>query len=370
MFCCILNPEVVDPTHGLPELLPFSQLSRFQGLPPTKIKAACGKQHFLLYAAKMAFGFGNDWYDQLLQKEVAESFSSGEESEEEGGVAWKSSLHRYTKGVTAKVDGISAVFACGDQSFALLNDRRTVVARGSIYLKNCISFPVVIRSVACGKSHIIAQSKAKQVYGWGSNANGQLGKSSQLGVQVDDVVHLTEQGEIEHIGANYNLSVLIKMSSKATVSLTLGGKKRELLHGRRRKLPHAKRIVQVACGDDHILVLFADGKVWAWGSNQYGQLGLTSIQKPTDDRASPGSVCSRFSPVRTEFFVSVAAGKRHSLAVTSNGEVYLWGWCPPRDCSHQPMKVFSRKDRVKGKQAVCVNAFAGEDYSVLLLRQI
>lgn len=73
--------------------------------------------------------------------------------------------------------------------------------------------------------------------------------------------------------------------------------------------------VAVAAGDSHALALKNDGTVWAWGSNQYGQLG----DGTTTDRSAPVQV-SDLSDVR-----AVAAAGEHNLALKRDGTVWAWG---------------------------------------------
>jgi alpha-tubulin suppressor-like RCC1 family protein len=73
--------------------------------------------------------------------------------------------------------------------------------------------------------------------------------------------------------------------------------------------------VAVAAGDGHSLALHPDGRLWAWGSNESGQLG----DGTTDGRLSPVSV-SGLVGVR-----AIAAGGNHSLALTVDGFVWAWG---------------------------------------------
>lgn len=372
MFLRVLNPEIVDATRALPDLIPLHTHPSLCSTPATKLRVACGKQHFAVFSSRVAIGFGNAWYDQIFQENHAENHDSDTDDDGTGNASSPdtSAKRRYIKGVVFNLDGIRTVFACGDQTFLLLNDRRTVVSRGCIYENITKQFPTVIRSIACGKTHVLALGKDKKVYGWGGNANGQLGKSVTLENHVEEPLLLSEHGEVDHIAANYHMSVLLKESPTSTVSHTLGGKQPELLHGKRRKLPWKSKVSQVACGENHVLLLFEDGKLCSWGSNQYGQLGLTSVQNPYQDRSYPAMISSRFSPVRTKLFASISAAKRHSLAVTRQGEVFRWGWTPPCTCRHRPEKVFTIGDKVKGKRAVCRSAFAGEDYSVLFLQHV
>lgn len=75
----------------------------------------------------------------------------------------------------------------------------------------------------------------------------------------------------------------------------------------------------VSGGWRHTLVIAGpQHEVFAWGWNRFGQLGLDGIQD-----------CSRPCRIRGELegcsVRSVQAGWRHSIAVTREGEVYVWG---------------------------------------------
>jgi alpha-tubulin suppressor-like RCC1 family protein len=72
---------------------------------------------------------------------------------------------------------------------------------------------------------------------------------------------------------------------------------------------------RTAGGQDHSLVVDANGSVWAFGENTYGQLG-------------DGSNAIRATPVQISGLsnvVAVAAGGNHSMALTAGGSVYVWG---------------------------------------------
>lgn len=78
-------------------------------------------------------------------------------------------------------------------------------------------------------------------------------------------------------------------------------------------------ILMIAAGDEHTLALLDDGSVWAWGHNQYGQIG----DKTTNTRQLPVNVIKPDeygSPV-----ASIAAGANHSLAVLQDGRLLAWG---------------------------------------------
>ena len=96
--------------------------------------------------------------------------------------------------------------------------------------------------------------------------------------------------------------------------------------------PLTKRIVaSIAAAENHSLCSTSDGDVYAWGSNGFGQLGILSSSREQQHGQGANIINSRLSPRRVEgelkqsFVVAVAAGDRHSVALTRLGEVYCWG---------------------------------------------
>jgi hypothetical protein len=75
------------------------------------------------------------------------------------------------------------------------------------------------------------------------------------------------------------------------------------------------RIKQVSGGLTHSLAVLTDGTVWAWGENDFGQLG----DGTTVDRRTPVQV-----PGLTNI-TQVDAGTSFSLALRSDGTVLSWG---------------------------------------------
>ena len=75
--------------------------------------------------------------------------------------------------------------------------------------------------------------------------------------------------------------------------------------------------VQVAAGYDFNLALKADGSVWAWGSNEFGQLGR-----------NPSDVLVDTTPTRViglTNIIQIAAGSNHAVALKSDNTVWTWG---------------------------------------------
>jgi alpha-tubulin suppressor-like RCC1 family protein len=74
-------------------------------------------------------------------------------------------------------------------------------------------------------------------------------------------------------------------------------------------------VLCVAAGNGHSLALSRDGRVYSWGDNWAGQLGLGETQ----DRLSPVLVEG------LEGVCCVSAASWHSLAMTHSGAVFSWG---------------------------------------------
>lgn len=111
----------------------------------------------------------------------------------------------------------------------------------------------------------------------------------------------------------------------------------------RLKLPEPKgsgAIVAIAAGESHSAMVTADGGLWTWGSNEYGQLATGS----TDGRRSPQRSGSEFVDVFTDF--------NHTLALKKDGSLWHWG----ADPAH-----FMRGDfaAAKDKALAPTQAFAG-----------
>nr|XP_020447767.1 X-linked retinitis pigmentosa GTPase regulator [Monopterus albus] len=75
--------------------------------------------------------------------------------------------------------------------------------------------------------------------------------------------------------------------------------------------------LKIACGDEHTALITKNGKLFVFGSNNWGQLGLGSkvtVNKPT-----------RVKALKSEKVQLVACGRNHTLVCTAQGRVYASG---------------------------------------------
>ncbi|KAL1022084.1 hypothetical protein UPYG_G00021990, partial [Umbra pygmaea] len=75
--------------------------------------------------------------------------------------------------------------------------------------------------------------------------------------------------------------------------------------------------LNICCGDEHTALITENGKLFMFGSNNWGQLGLgskTMVNKPTCVKA-----------LKSEKVLIAACGRNHTLVYTSQGSVYSAG---------------------------------------------
>jgi len=77
--------------------------------------------------------------------------------------------------------------------------------------------------------------------------------------------------------------------------------------------------VQIAASGNFTIALLADGTLWSWGNNDFGQLGLGD----NTQRATPVMIPD--TGVSGDRWISVSAGVNHVMALRDTGELYGWG---------------------------------------------
>ncbi|MBZ0219539.1 MAG: chitobiase/beta-hexosaminidase C-terminal domain-containing protein [Candidatus Methylomirabilis sp.] len=173
-------------------------------------------------------------------------------------------------------------------------------------------------SVATGDNHTIALKSDGRLWAWGYNYYGQLGDGTTA--QRNAPVEITNIGtEWASIAAGYfHTSAL-----KADGTLWAWGRNYygQLGDGTTTdKYPPVQigtdnKWASVAAGGAHTIALKSDGTLWAWGRNDFGQLG-------------DGTTTNKYAPVQIgtdNDWASVAVGNYHAIALKSDGTLWAWG---------------------------------------------
>ncbi|KAG2730363.1 hypothetical protein I3760_01G288800 [Carya illinoinensis] len=160
---------------------------------------------------------------------------------------------------------------------------------------------VRIAAVAAGGRHTLALSVSDigQVWGWGYGGEGQLGLGSRI--RMVSSPHPVPCIESSPYGKD------------RSISLSRGSMSSE---GQGFRVP-GSYVKGIACGGRHSAVITDAGALLAFGWGLYGQCG----QDGTDDELSPACVSSLLG-IRIE---GVAAGLWHTVCISADGDVYSFG---------------------------------------------
>jgi alpha-tubulin suppressor-like RCC1 family protein len=195
-----------------------------------------------------------------------------------------------------------------------------------------------VTQAAAGGRHSLVVTSSGQLYAFGDNGSGELGSATNSGTSnpnpTPTLVTLPGQiGPITQIAAGLRFSLVVTSSGQlyafgsnffgqlgsATNSGTAMPNPTPTLVG----LPgQIGPITQVAAGADDSLVVTSSGQLYAFGRNEYGQLGSatnigTDMPNPTPTLVGlPGQI----GPI-----TQVAVGGAYSLVVTSSGQLYAFG---------------------------------------------
>ncbi len=137
------------------------------------------------------------------------------------------------------------------------------------------------RRVVAGGNHALALLSDGGVYAWGRNANGQLGLDDQATRTAPTRVVLPAAAVAIAAGRDFSVAVLADGTVYAwglNASGQLGiGTRQIALALSPLQVTGVTTAVDVSAGNEHALVLLADGTVLAWGANGAGQLGLGDL---------------------------------------------------------------------------------------------
>ncbi|XP_052184195.1 ultraviolet-B receptor UVR8 isoform X2 [Diospyros lotus] len=211
-----------------------------------------------------------------------------------------------------------------------------------------------IATVAAGGRHTLALSDVGQVWGWGYGGEGQLGLGSR--VRMVSSPHPVPCIDSSSIGKDRSSPLLrgslrsegqgFRVPGSYVKGISCGGRHSAVITDAGALLTFGWglygqcgqgstddelspacvssllgiQIDGVAAGLWHTVCVSADGDVYTFGGNQFGQLGTGTDQAETLPRLldAPG--------LENMNVKAVSCGARHSAVVTDDGKVFSWGW--------------------------------------------
>ncbi|XP_014210897.1 uncharacterized protein LOC106641130 [Copidosoma floridanum] len=117
-------------------------------------------------------------------------------------------------------------------------------------------------------------------------------------------------------------------------------------------------VLSVSSGRCHTLAVTNNG-VYAWGGNRYGQLGIVE----PDQCPNPELV----TELADEIIIDAIAGQYHSMALTSDGRLYTWGWGVHGQLGHGNTETCRQPRLVEGLLGLVIrHASAGYAHTLVL----
>ena len=211
-----------------------------------------------------------------------------------------------------------------------------------------------VMSVAVGLTHCLAVTQGGELMSWGTNGHGQCGHGSTsndyLSPRVVDGfngaharsasagrVHslvVTDDGTLYSFGCGahgqlghgtYGPGNSLTPMSRGGYDSAYSPTKVHVTTGV--DVWHGGRIVAAAAGSKHSIALAADGRVFTWGDNELGQLGMSDCIQTIGVPQWVGYLgeANGLNGINRTRVCRVAAGWETSFAITEGGELFHWG---------------------------------------------
>ena len=184
--------------------------------------------------------------------------------------------------------------------------------------------------------HTLSLTSDMMVYSWGSNHNGQLGLGNRKNRNTPTHIQELKDKSISHILSGYESSFALTKDGKIYSwgrndfgQLGVGDKQRKLVPTLISELQNSV-IVSMVAGAFHNFAIDEKSRVFAWGRNNFGQLGLGD----RFDRKNPILIdklegvtqifLAESFPKQCCFFQDKSFSKS-CFATMKNGRVLAWG---------------------------------------------
>ncbi|CAK1549363.1 unnamed protein product [Leptosia nina] len=201
-----------------------------------------------------------------------------------------------------------------------------------------VNIPETAVAIASGGDHLVVLTSSGAVYTMGCGEQGQLGRLSQRSASrearqgfsallVPSKVPL--KFIVSRIWAGYHATFALDANTDKMFAWGLNNYGQLGITGEKRKTALYTPMEcdafsttvswqEVALGQHHSLALDSNGQAYAVGRCEYGRLGL-------GDRTTDAEGLEAIPKLQNKKCISIAAGTSNSFAVTDTGEVLAWG---------------------------------------------
>ncbi|XP_045564463.1 probable E3 ubiquitin-protein ligase HERC1 isoform X7 [Salmo salar] len=194
-----------------------------------------------------------------------------------------------------------------------------VCRMASDYSRTCASPD----SLQTGEAPMV--SETCEVYVWGSNSSHQLVEGTQEKILQPKMAPSFADAQTIEAGQYCTFVISSDGSVRACGKgsygrLGLGDSNNQSTLKKLTFEPHRaiKKVTSSKGSDGHTLAFTTEGEVFSWGDGDYGKLGHGNSSTQKYPKLIQG-------PLQGKVVVCVSAGYRHSAAVSEDGELYTWG---------------------------------------------
>uniref|UniRef100_A0A8D3C3F9 E3 ubiquitin-protein ligase HERC1 n=1 Tax=Scophthalmus maximus TaxID=52904 RepID=A0A8D3C3F9_SCOMX len=194
-----------------------------------------------------------------------------------------------------------------------------VCRMASDYSRTCVSPD----SIQTGEAPVV--SETCEVYVWGSNSSHQLVEGTQEKILQPKLAASFADAQTIEAGQYCTFVISSDGSVRACGKgsygrLGLGDSNNQSTLKKLTFEPHRaiKKVSSSKGSDGHTLAFTTEGEVFSWGDGDYGKLGHGNSSTQKYPKLIQG-------PLQGKVVVCVSAGYRHSAAVSEDGELYTWG---------------------------------------------
>ena len=194
----------------------------------------------------------------------------------------------------------------------------------------CVAAIVVAATAMATPSGTAASSDrtsplAPRFFGWGANNRGQVGDGTNQTRPIPTSLALPSGEQAANIAAGPRFGLLLTASGKVYAwgdnrhgELGIGTVTSGSWSPVPVAMPPGTTVTSISAGPGHATAVTNDGLLYAWGENSFGELGIGSFTafEPLPQRV--------VLPAGT-LALAAAAGEQYTLALTSNGRVLSWG---------------------------------------------
>jgi len=187
--------------------------------------------------------------------------------------------------------------------------------------------------IAAGESHTLFLTNLHRIFATGNNDHGQCGDNSTISKNLPTlvkIISLPANDQIIHIYAGLQHSLCLTNGGSVyswgnNFHGQCGGASIQLLTPTRVLFEHLlpnERIISLASGQYHNHAITSQRRIFAWGRNDYHQLG----DRTREYRYTPVLLTLDSLPMQNdEFLIGVSNGENHSLLFTNFGSIWGWG---------------------------------------------